>query len=159
VGHVSVSLIPLEDVALNTRFGAFANKFILENSERRCKSHGMSLMPNEILQLKQEWHKLYKHCLDQIDARFPPTSMLMFQLLQVIDPSKICSPIATRINNIAGEDVTHAVAKLLLIFELPLIAAGRLGTHQRKLPTPSQHFGQCRQARSYGRLIRSMHRR
>ena len=48
-GGTRVSLIPLEDVALNTRFGAFANKFILENSERRCKSHWMSLMPNEIL--------------------------------------------------------------------------------------------------------------
>jgi hypothetical protein len=124
-GGTRGSLISFEEVDLSTRFGAFANKFIWENSERRCKSHGMSLMPNEILQLKQEWHKLYKHCLDQIDARFPPTSMMMFQLLQVIDPAKTCGPIATRINNIAGEDVTHAVAKLLLIFELPLIAAGR----------------------------------
>jgi hypothetical protein len=55
--------------------------------------------------------------------RFPVSSMEMFQLLQVINPAKICGPAVTRITRIAGEDLFDVVQKLLLIFELPLRAA------------------------------------
>jgi hypothetical protein len=84
----------------------------------------MSLRANEILALKKHWHKFYKHCIEQTDARFPANSMEMFQLLQVINSAKICGPAVTRITRIAGEDVFDAVKKLLIIFELPLRAAG-----------------------------------
>ena len=47
----------------------------------------------------------------------------MFQLLQVINPAKICGPAVTRITRIAGEDLLDVVKKLLIIFELPLRAA------------------------------------
>ena len=122
-GPARTALIGVEEINLYTPFGAFANKFVNDNSEGRHGLHGMSLRPNEILALKKDWHKFYKHCIEQIDARFPVSSMEMFQLLQVINPAKICGPSVTRITRIAGEDLLDVVQKLLIIFELPLRAA------------------------------------
>ncbi len=115
--------IGVEEINLYTPFGAFANKFVKDNSEGRHGLHGMSLRPDEILAFKKDWQKFYKHCIEQIYARFPVSSMEMFQLLQVIHPAKICGPALTRITRIAGEDLVDVVQKLLIIFELPLRAA------------------------------------
>ena len=80
------------------------------------------------MQLKRGWHKLYAHCLREIDARFPPETMFMFRLMQVLDPSTVHGP--TRRNLIGGADLSEAVRELLLIFELPWYLTGKASTEE-----------------------------
>ena len=42
-GELRQALLPLAEVTWETPFGAFANKFLEENTSGRCKSHGASL--------------------------------------------------------------------------------------------------------------------
>ncbi len=53
-------LVPERSVQHDTPFNAYANKFILENSEGRLKSHGTSLLRDEVKALKQNWYKCQK---------------------------------------------------------------------------------------------------
>ncbi len=62
-GPARTALTGVEEINLYTPFGAFANKFVNDNSKGRHGLYGMSLRPNEILALKKDWHKFYKHCL------------------------------------------------------------------------------------------------
>ncbi len=73
-GATRIALISIDEINVNTSFGAFANKFIRENREG---THGSSLRDNDVMQLKRGWHKFYAHCLREIDARYPPETMLM----------------------------------------------------------------------------------
>jgi hypothetical protein len=41
---------------------------------------------------KIDWHKLYVHCLNEIDRRFPPENMVVFKLFQVLDSSVVHGP-------------------------------------------------------------------
>ena len=117
-GATRTALINIDEINVNTSFGAFANKFIRENREGSLlRNHGSSLRDDDVMQLKRGWHKFYAHCLREIDARFPPENMLMFRLMQVLDPSTVHGP--TRRNLIGGADLSEAVLELLLLFELP----------------------------------------
>jgi hypothetical protein len=58
-GRAGTSLLPVEDVTYSTPFGAFANNFVLGNSQGRCKGHGRSLTQAQVKELKVEWHKLF----------------------------------------------------------------------------------------------------
>jgi hypothetical protein len=87
-GHTALILIPLNSVTVNTSFGAYANKFLLDIRDGGA-IHGTRLHEREILELKKSWHKLYAHFLQQIDARFPPENMQYFKHMQVLDPSVV----------------------------------------------------------------------
>jgi hypothetical protein len=92
-GATRTALFSIDEINVNTSFGAFANKFIRENRERSLlRNHGSSLRDDDVMQLKRGWHKFYAHCLREIDARFPPENMLMFRLMQVLDPSTVHGP-------------------------------------------------------------------
>jgi len=106
------------DVKHDTPFGAFANKFISENSEGRVKSHGSSLLPSEIKDMKLLWRDLIEHCIEQLDVRFPPDNLAMFELLQVVDPSLTLGPFPRHL--IGEKSLDDCVLELLHIFELPL---------------------------------------
>jgi hypothetical protein len=123
-GRAGTSLLPVEDVTYSTPFGAFANNFILGNSQGRCKGHGRSLTQAQVKELKVEWHKLFAHCIKQLDTRFPPASMLMFKHVQIIDPSKL-----QWIGEI-GQD--ESVSHLLHMFELPLHVIGKYTAEEIK---------------------------
>ena len=114
------ALAPLAEVTRETPFGAFANSFLDENTRGRCKSHGASLAPFEVLDLKQKWHKLIRHCIEQLDERFPPSNMLLFKYLMVADPELLFGP-APRAS-IGEKTLDEAAKELMHIFELPLRA-------------------------------------
>jgi hypothetical protein len=80
------------------------------------------------MQLKRGWHKFYAHCLREINTRFPPETMLMFKLMQVLDPSTVHGP--TWRNLIGGADLSEAVRELLLLFELPWYLTGKASTEE-----------------------------
>jgi hypothetical protein len=63
----------------DTKFGAYATKYLEDES--------YTFTARDLKELKQGWHNLYSHCLREIDRRFPPVNMAVFQLLQVLDPS------------------------------------------------------------------------
>ncbi len=67
-GGTRAELIPLASVVVNTSFGAYGNKFILNNSGA-ATVHGTALVAREILLLKQSWHKLYAHCIKLSKSR------------------------------------------------------------------------------------------
>jgi hypothetical protein len=94
----------------DTKFGAFANKYI--------QQEGWTFTDLEMKDIKQAWHKLYAHYLADIDRRFPPETMEVFRLFQVLDPSVVHGPMMR--NFIGRTDVASAVSELLSIFEIPL---------------------------------------
>ena len=100
------NLIPLEPVDVNTSFGAYANKFV-QNNIGRAAVHGTALDDRQVLSLKKAWHKLYAHCLQQIDSRFPQENMHIFKLMQVIDPSIVHGPL--RRQQIGADDLAVVV--------------------------------------------------
>jgi hypothetical protein len=79
---------------------------------------GWSFTDLEKIDVKRDWHKLYVHCLNEIDRRFPPENMVVFKLFQVLDPSVVHGP--TRRQLIGTEDLAVAVTELLSVFEIPL---------------------------------------
>ena len=94
----------------DTKFGAFGNKYLVQE--------GWGFTDNETKNLKQAWHKLYAHCLSEIDVRFPPGNMEVFRLLQVLDPSVVHGP--TRRHLIGSVTLASAASDLLSIFEIPI---------------------------------------
>ena len=77
------TLIPIDLVKHDTLFGAYANNFLAEHGPATgTPLVGLRLSENEILRVKKLWHKLFSHCVEQINVRFPPESMEMFQLVQ-----------------------------------------------------------------------------
>ncbi len=76
----------------------------------------------EALVLKQGWYKLYSHCLDHIDGRFPPENMKYFKLMQILDPALVHGPLQR--DKIGTDDLAVVVQNLLHIFEIPLHGSG-----------------------------------
>jgi hypothetical protein len=103
-------IMPVEAVNEETSFGAYANKYM--------DVEGWSFTDLEKIDVKRDWHKLYVHCLNEIDRRFPPENMVVFKLFQVLDPSVVHGP--TRRQLIGTEDLAVAVTELLSVFEIPL---------------------------------------
>ena len=61
-GGVRTEIIPLEQINIHTSFGAFANKFITDHSGvAAITGTGTRLYPEQILQLKQSFYRLYVH--------------------------------------------------------------------------------------------------
>ena len=118
-GATRRNLMRKREIMHDTPFGAFANKFITENSRGRVKSHGPSLLPSEIKELKLNWRDLIAHCIEQLDVRFPPENMRLFELLQVVDPSLSHGPIPRE--KIGDQGLCKCAGGLLQIFELPLL--------------------------------------
>ena len=81
-GAARVDLIPLASVNIHTSFGAFANKFMSDITGGVAIT-GTRLLDREVLALKKEWYKLFAHCLENIDERFPPENMKYYKLMQV----------------------------------------------------------------------------
>ena len=119
-GGARTNLISLESVDVNTSFGAYANKFV-QNNSGRAAVHGTALDDRQVLSLKKSWHKLYAHCLQQIDSRFPQENMHIFKLMQVIDPSIVHGPLRRQL--IGTDDLVVVVGHLLHIFEIPVHTA------------------------------------
>ncbi len=103
-------LLPRELVDKDTKFGAYGNKYM--------ENESYTLTEGELKELKQGWHDLYDHCVREIDRRFPPENMAVFQLLQVLDPSIIHG--AMRRHRISTKDLADVAAELLYVFEVPL---------------------------------------
>ena len=124
VGAVRTELIDAVLVDKDTKFGAFANKYL--------EQHGWTFTEVEMKDIKQAWHKLYTHCLADIDRRFPPETMEMFRLFQVLDPSVVHGPILR--NYIGRTDLASAVSELLWHFEIPLhlSLSGKYSTEEIK---------------------------
>ena len=120
-GGARTELIPVEAVDGNTSFGAYANKFIRDNTGVAAV-HATTLDAREVLDLKKSWYKLYAFCLRQINARFPPETMHAFELMQVLDPSVLHGPFQRQ--NIGNNDLAVVVERLLHIFEIPLYTSG-----------------------------------
>jgi hypothetical protein len=77
------TFIPIDSVTHDTLFGAYANNFLAEHGPATgTPLVGLRLSGNEILRVKKQWHKLFSHCGEQINVRFPPESIEMFQLIQ-----------------------------------------------------------------------------
>jgi len=127
-GATRRNLMRKREIMHDTPFGAFANKFITENSRGRVKSHGSSLLPSEIKELKLNWRDLIAHCIEQLDVRFPPENMRLFELLQVVDPSLSHGPIPRE--KIGDQDLYKCVKDLLHIFELPLYNANLISDEE-----------------------------
>jgi hypothetical protein len=84
------TLIPIDSVKNDTLFGAYANKFLAEHGPATgTPLVGLRLSGNDILRVKKQWHKLFSHCVEQINVPFPPESIEMFQLIQ--DDVGFCS--------------------------------------------------------------------
>ena len=83
---------------------------------------GTRLVPEQVLHLKQAFYKLFVHCLEQIDCRFPPENMESFRLMQVIDPMVVQGPLPRQ--KIGVDDLAVVVGKLLHTFEVSLHVAG-----------------------------------
>jgi hypothetical protein len=131
-GGVRTQLIPINEININTKFGAFANKFIHDHSGQvDIRGFGRKLTAGEILELKKSWHKLFTHCLTQIDARFSPENMKCFQLMQVLDPTVVYGSFsATRRHQIGSRDLAVVVTDLVTTFELPLHLCPALGSKE-----------------------------
>jgi hypothetical protein len=109
-GTTRTVLLRRELVDKDTKFGAYANKYMDNES--------YTFTEGELKGLKQGWHDLYDHCLREIDRRFPPENMAVFQLLQVLDPTIIHG--AMQRHRIGSKNLADAVAELLSVFEVPL---------------------------------------
>jgi hypothetical protein len=130
-GGTRTELISIQEVNVNTSFGAYANKFIHDYSGQvEIRSMGNRLYPYDALQLKKTWHKLFKHCLVQIDARFPTENMECFELIQVLDPMIVHGPMLTRRAQIKSVDLAVAVDMLAYMFEVPLYLSLPIGSLQ-----------------------------
>jgi hypothetical protein len=71
-GPLREDTIPLASMNADTPFGAFVNKFMRDHTgDFPMTGTGGSLSQREALQLKKDFYKLYAHCVDQIDTRFP----------------------------------------------------------------------------------------
>jgi hypothetical protein len=122
-GPLREDMIPLASVNADTPYGAFVNKFMRDHTgDAPMTGTGGSLSQREALQLKKDFYKLYAHCVDQIDIRFPTENMECFQLMQVLDPNVVHGPL--RRNKIGSDDLPVAVDKLVKMFEVPLHASG-----------------------------------
>lgn len=120
-GGTRTELLPLASVNVDTAFGAYANRFI-KDTTGPAALHGTSLDADEVLFLKQSWHKLFAHCVQQIDCRFPPETMYIFKLMQVLDPCVVHGPLRREL--IGTETLGVVVEQLLHIFEIPLHTSG-----------------------------------
>ena len=120
-GGTRTELLPLASVNVDTAFGAYANRFI-KDTTGPAALHGTSLDVDEVLFLKQSWHKLFAHCVQQIDCRFPPETMDIFKLMQVLDPCVVHGPLRREL--IGTETLGVVVEQLLHIFEIPLHTSG-----------------------------------
>jgi hypothetical protein len=109
-GAAQINLMLATLVDKDTKFGAFGNKYL--------EQEAWGFTDNETKKLKQAWHKLYAHCLSEIDVRFPPGNMEVFRLLQVLDPSVVHGP--TCRNLIGSVSLASAASDLLSIFEIPI---------------------------------------
>ncbi len=95
-------IMPVEAVNEDTSFGAFgayANKYM--------DVDGWSFADLEKIDVKRDWHKLYVHCLNEIDQRFSPENMVVFKLFQVLDSSVVHGP--TRRQLIGAADLAVSV--------------------------------------------------
>jgi hypothetical protein len=130
-GGTRTELIYIDEVDVNTTFGAYANKFINDYSGvAEIRGMGNRLDPDDVRQLKKSWHELFKHCLVQIDARFPPENMECFELMQVLDPMIVHGPMLTRRAQIKNVDLAVAVDTLVHMFEVPLHLSSPIGSLQ-----------------------------
>jgi hypothetical protein len=102
-------------------FGAFANK-LLSDARGGGAIVGTRLLDQKVLELKRGWYKLFAHCLEHIDDRFPLNSMQYFRLMQVFDPSIVHGPLQRE--KVGNDDLTVVVANLLHILEIPLHGSG-----------------------------------
>jgi hypothetical protein len=113
-GPLREDMIPLASVNAGTPFGAFVNKFMRDHTgDAAMTGTGGRLSQREALQLKKDFYKLYVHCVDQIDIRFPTENMECFQFMQVLDHYEIGS-----------DGLPVVVDKLVKMFEVPLHASG-----------------------------------
>jgi hypothetical protein len=110
MGGTRTELLSKDMVDQDTKFGAYATKYLEDES--------YTFTARELKELKQGWHNLYAHCLREIDRRFPPVNMAVFQLLQVLDPSIVHGTL--RRQRIGTKDLPAAAAELLSVFEVPL---------------------------------------
>ena len=117
-GGARTELIPVEAVDGNTSFGAYANKFIRDNTGVAAV-HATILDAREVLDLKKSWYKLFAFCLRQINVRFPPETMYVFELMQVLDPSG-CSPWPVSTTKIGNNYLAEVVGHLLHIRDPPV---------------------------------------
>ena len=114
-GGTRTELLSKDMVDQETKFGAYANKYL--------ELESYTFTERELKELKQGWHNLYSHCLREIDRRFPPGNMTTFQLLQVLDPCIVHGTM--RRQRIGTKDLTAAIADLLSVFEVPFHTAFR----------------------------------
>ena len=119
---IRTELLPIETVNVDTSFGAYANKYLKDNTGP-ATLHGSALDNNEILFLKKAWHKLYAHRLEQIDSRLPPENLYVFKLMQVLDPNMVHGVLRREL--IGTESLASVVDQLLHIFEIPLYTSGQ----------------------------------
>ena len=110
IGVTRTELMRRDIVDKDTKFGAYANKYLIDES--------YTFTNQELKEMKQSWHDLYSHCLREIDRRFPPSNMAVFQLLQVLDPSIVHGTM--RRQRIGTKDIAEAAGEILHIFEVPL---------------------------------------
>jgi hypothetical protein len=116
-------LLPIGEVDTNTSFGAYANNYLRDNRDGNAM-HGTRLTAREILDLKKSWHKLFAHCVHQIDARFPPANMHYFKLMEVLDPNVVHGPHLRRHLIGTPDDISVVAGKLVHLFEVPLHGSG-----------------------------------
>jgi hypothetical protein len=109
-GRTRTELLPLELVDENTKFGAYANKYMEDES--------YTFTVNELKDIKKGWHHLYAHCLTEIDRRFPPENMKVFQFMQLLDPNIVHGTMPRQ--RIGTHDLSTVASTLLAIFEVPL---------------------------------------
>ena len=117
-GPVRTEIIPVATVDGDTSFGAYTNKFIRDHSgDAVITGTGGRLTRGEVIELKKEFYKLYAHCLEQIDARFPPDNMQCFQLMQVLDPTVVHGPLRrNQIVHAAGCCSPEAVKNSFILY-------------------------------------------
>jgi hypothetical protein len=115
IARTRTELLPIGDVDVNTSFGAYANKYLIDNRDGNAM-HGTRLTAREIVDLKKSWNKLFRHCVQQIDARFPPANMQYFKLMEVLDPNVVHGPHLRRQLIGTPDDISAVVGKLVHLF-------------------------------------------
>jgi hypothetical protein len=84
--------------------------------------HGTALDDRQVPLLKRSSHKLYAHCLQQIDSRFHQENMYVFKMIQVLDPSIVHGPLRRQLIG-TDDDLVVVVGPLRHIFEISVHAA------------------------------------
>ncbi len=102
------------DIQMTKHLNMFVN-VLLETGEVKTLT-----LAFEVLFLNQSWHKVFAHCVQQIDCRFPPETMYIFKLMQVLDPCVVHGSLRREL--IGTETLGVDVEQLLHIFEIPLAA-------------------------------------